>query len=606
MSECGVGNAECEVNGAANGNAPSPTTAVPADPSNSFASTPHSALRTPHSAAPWLPRVESLLDRLGDFLNPILVKEARQAMKSRQFSVTFALLLILGWIWTVGFIAYWNVALYYQSYGVWAISAYYLVLTVPMLIVIPFATFRSLASETEDGTFELMSITTLTARQIVLGKLASAVLQMLVYYSALAPCIAFTYLLRGIDIVTIGLLLFHTFLASMLLSVVGLVAATLSRSRMWQVLVSVVLIMGLLFFTWVWDLGSMQILFEGSGTLPYDEPEFWLVNGAAVSFVLAFSVLFLFVAAAQITFASENRSTPIRWVLLAIHLLLVGWMVALWRSAEFDQTAVFLVVMEVLGGIYWMFVGAVLTGETAELSPRAKRRLPQSLLGRSLLTWFNPGSGSGYTFVVLNMAGLVLIHAVLVFFALAMGDGSAPQDGDWFFIAITILGYIAGYLGVVRLCVSLARRFTAVPMITVFLMHVVVLLMGIFIPMAILSLQFGINAYDFSYGPLQLTNWWWTLFELLDNGTSGPVGELIPVAIVVLGGLIFLANLADAAGEVEKVRTVAPQRVIEDDASLRPVPAYKPKNPWDEGAGDAGGQKPDSREQRSESREQIK
>ncbi|MHB8953051.1 MAG: hypothetical protein ACYC4U_08710 [Pirellulaceae bacterium] len=41
-------------------------------------------------------------------------------------------------------------------------------------------------------------------------------LQMLVYYSALSPCIAFTYLLRGVDIVTILLILFYTLWASVL------------------------------------------------------------------------------------------------------------------------------------------------------------------------------------------------------------------------------------------------------------------------------------------------------------------------------------------------------------------------------------------------------
>jgi hypothetical protein len=583
MSQVGTSHAGTGANGSGNGVPIASDRGASADDSSPFAATPAPALALPGGRT-WLERIEPFLDYLGDFLNPILVKEARQAMKSRQFSVTFALLLILGWIWTVGFIAYWNVSLYYQSYGVWAISAYYLVLTVPMFIVIPFATFRSLASETEDGTFELMSITTLTARQIVVGKLASAVLQMLVYYSALAPCIAFTYLLRGIDIITIGLLLGHTFLASVLLSVIGLVGATLSRSRMWQVLVSVVLIMGLLGFTWCWDFMAMGMMFEWNGTLPFDEPAFWAVNGAAISFVVAFSVLFLFVAAAQITFASENRSTPIRWVLLSIQLLLVGWMVFMWRSIQEDRSDLMLIGMEILGGIYWMFVGGLLTGETAELSPRAKRQLPQSLLGRSLLTWFNPGSGSGYTFVVLNMAGIVFIHTVLVCISLILGDGHGPPTTEWFFIAITILGYVAGYLGVVRLCVSLARRFTAVPMVTVFLMHVVVLLMGIFIPMAILSLQFGINAYDFAYSPLQLTNWWWTMLELLWRGTSGPVGEYIPLAILVIGGLVFLANLVDTATEVEKVRTVAPQRVLEDEAARRPVPAPKPKNPWDDGS----------------------
>ena len=106
----------------------------------------------------------------------------------------------------------------------------------PLLIVVPYAAFRSLAAEREDGTYELLSITTLTARQIVLGKLGSAILQMMVYYSALAPCIAFTYLLRGIDIITIGLFLTYTFLASLLLSIFGLMMATVTQARHWQVL----------------------------------------------------------------------------------------------------------------------------------------------------------------------------------------------------------------------------------------------------------------------------------------------------------------------------------------------------------------------------------
>ena len=42
--------------------------------------------------------LEKLLARIGDRLNPILVKEARQALKSRQFTVTFSLLLFGAWV----------------------------------------------------------------------------------------------------------------------------------------------------------------------------------------------------------------------------------------------------------------------------------------------------------------------------------------------------------------------------------------------------------------------------------------------------------------------------------------------------------------------------
>ncbi|MGE3778068.1 MAG: hypothetical protein AB7F89_12845, partial [Pirellulaceae bacterium] len=46
-------------------------------------------------------RVEAALERASEWLNPILVKEARQALKSRQFVVTFSLLLICGWGWSL-------------------------------------------------------------------------------------------------------------------------------------------------------------------------------------------------------------------------------------------------------------------------------------------------------------------------------------------------------------------------------------------------------------------------------------------------------------------------------------------------------------------------
>src|SRR3954452_23939534 len=238
-------------------------------------------------------RIESLLDRVGDRLNPILVKEARQAMKSRQFVVTFSLLLICGWVWTVLFIVAGLPAIYYAPAGPGVLMGYYAVLSVPLLIVVPYAAFRSLAGEWEDGTFELLSITALSARQIVTGKLASAVLQMMVYYSALAPCIAFTYLLRGIDIVTVGLLLGYSFFASLLLSAFGLMMATVTRVRHWQVLLSVVLVMALLVFTLVWDMSFMMLLSDGM-PLPLDNTDFWIAHLCGLSFYIPAVLLLMF------------------------------------------------------------------------------------------------------------------------------------------------------------------------------------------------------------------------------------------------------------------------------------------------------------------------
>ena len=531
--------------------------------------------------AEWGTRLEGILDYLGDRLNPILVKEARQAMKSRQFSITFSLLLLLSWVWTSLFIAFTVPGVYYAPWGMYLLFGYVFLLSVPLFIVVPFAAFRSLAAETEDGTFELLSITALSARQIVTGKLGSAVLQMMVYYSALAPSIAFTYLLKGVDIVSLGMLLLHSFFISVMLSIIGLVAATITRSRHWQVLVSVVLIAGLLFATFLIDSGFVQLVDESRGNMPYDKAGFWVGNLAVFTVWIAFGSLFLLIAAGQITFASENRSTRIRYMLLVIQSLWIGWMMFMWRWVDPNFSEPTLWIMVYFAAPFWMIAGSLLSGETAQLSPRAKRDLPQSLLGRILLTWLNPGSGSGYTFAVVNL-GVVVAVQTIAFVQAMFANDRPPSDGSWFLASLVLWGYVASYMGFVRLLTSVARRFAPINMFAVFMIQAVFCLMGIVLPLILLSVRSAGDPSMWYYSELQIPNWAWTMYELTWPPTRAGVPIHIPVSIFLLGLVIFVVNLFDTALEVEQVRTLAPTRVLEDDQSQRPIAAKRKKNPWDE------------------------
>jgi hypothetical protein len=531
------------------------------------------ALTEKRLAETWL-KIEALLDRVGDRLNPILVKEARQAMKSRQFVVTFSLLLIFGWIWTVLFIAFGIPDIFYQSVGPAVLTGYYVVLSIPLLIVVPYAAFRSLAAEREDGTYELLSITTLSARQIVLGKLGSAVLQMIVYYSALAPCIAFTYLLRGIDVITIGLFLTYLFLASLLLSIFGLMMATVTQSRHWQVLLSVVLVLALLVFGVFWDSLTLSGILNAS-EIPYDNADFWMANLCGLTFYIPLCVLLLLIAAGQITFASENRSTPIRAVLIIPQMLLTGWFVYYWLRFEAEEEMLY--IFTVLAGMYWVFAGAFLSGETAQLSPRAMRKLPQSLAGRMAFTWFNPGSGTGYMFACLNLLALLLLGlsvGLAPVFATGLGDVF-----HWIFFAICVVGYVWGYLGLARIIVLAARRFIATGMLATFLCNLILMTCGILGPLLLQAMISWMAGSSFDYTYLQLPNWIWTLVEVGRSGTfvAGPAAATIGSTGLVL----FLINLVLAAHEVEYVRLAAPQRVLEDEAALHPAPAPAKKSPWD-------------------------
>jgi hypothetical protein len=547
----------------------------------------------------WGTRLEQLLDAVGDRLNPILVKEARQSMKSKQFSVTFSLLLLLSWIWTAIFVAFSVPDVFYESWGVRLLIGYIVILSIPLFIVVPFAAFRSLAAETEDGTFELLSITSLSARQIVTGKLGSAILQMMVYYSALAPSIAFTYLLKGVDILSIGLLLLHTFVISVFLSILGLLAATITRARHWQVLVSVVLIGGLLLATFLADYFFIGMAVIG---LPFDIPEFWITNLGLLNFWVAFGALFLIIASGQISFASDNRSSPIRMMLLLMQAMWVAWMIFCWRSSVVDYCEVPLWIMVYIGGIFWSVAGALHTGENAQLSPRAKRNLPQSLIGRVLLTWFNPGSASGYTFAMLNLAMLIgtviLIYGNIAFFSSAplqtlrdplhtvvttlQIDRPLPSDDGWFWAFLAVWGYVAGYLGTVRLLTSFARKYAPLNMLAVFLLQLVVVTMGALIPFLLLTIQTIGDPVAWQYSGLQLSNWIWTIGELTWPSTRITIPWYISPTIFLGGCFIFLLNLLSAAVEVEQVRTLAPARVLQDDLSQRPLEPKKKKNPWDE------------------------
>lgn len=520
--------------------------------------------------------IDNAIERGGERLNPILVKEGRQALKSKQFVITFTLLLLAGWVWSMLGVALLSPGVYYAPGGRFMLCGYFIILAIPVLVIVPFSAFRSLASEREDGTFELLSITALSSRQIVTGKLGSAILQMLVYYSALAPCIAFTYLLRGIDIVTIVFLLFWTLTASILLASVGLVVATITRARHWQVLLSVLLLVGLCIATFIWTLTFVNLIVDTRATA-FDDPDFWLAMASVMTFCVSHAVMFVLIGAAQISFASDNRSTKLRIMLLVQQTLWLGWMLFFW--IHFEEEA-FLYILVSVASLYWAFAGACLMGESASLSPRVKRSLPQSFLGRMCFTWFNPGSGTGYTFAIANLLTLVTITTVAGITAEIEAFAGARGTLEWILFVTLAAAYVVAYLGVGRLLVLLLRQLGRVTMLLTFLVNLFLAILGIAIP---LFFQAWLEGYSrMSYSMVQVTNWVWTLEEVADGNVL--YFSFAPLVVYLAAAIIFLLNLLFTVYEVEQVRLATPDRVLADEQHLHPTRKDIPtrSNPWDD------------------------
>jgi hypothetical protein len=442
---------------------------------------------------------------------------------------------------------------------------------------VPFAAFRSLASEREDNTYDLLSITALKPRQIISGKLGSSVVQMAVYFSVITPCIAFTYLLRGVDVPTILVLIGYTFFVSLGLSMVAILLATLSEQRFAQVFVSVSLVA---FLLWAF---AMSIFVIGVGVVQFSYSfvggdEFWIIVTALASFYVSTFALCFFAASGMITFATENRSTPLRICMLVQQAMWIGWMFFAWLSNNHDREM--MMVLAAFAGAYWYAMGALLTAEQRGLSQRVQRRLPKSFMGRVFLSWLNPGPASGYMFVVANATTIVLVCLLGVIGTEILGGGGGwPTSDEVLYLLVVGWGYGVAYLGLGLLVTRLLRQFAVVNMVASVLIHTLIVLAGSGIPTVVQLMSVEMRYVDYSL--IQITNPFWSLHHLADGGIPQYGTELILV-VPAAAICILLLNMRSVVRELQAVRIAAPARVLEDEAALHPAPPTLPTNPWEE------------------------
>ena len=520
----------------------------------------------------------------GDRLNPILVKETRQALKSRQFMLTFGLLLGCGWIWSILGVAAIGPDIHYGANGPTVFAGYFCILAFPLLVIVPFGAFRGLTSEKEDRTYDLLSITALRPRQIVSGKLGSAFLQMAIYLSAISPCLGFTYMLRGIDFPTIIAFLFYLILASAAFSMIAMLLSTLSASKHWQTVLSVFVIGGLLGGFWAACFIVMESFgWRGISSIPVDDKWFWIGNAMFLSAYFSYFALVFFAAAAQLTFAADNRSTRLRIVMIVQHALFSGWMAWIWLI-EHGHWEFFLFYMIFLG-LQWYILGALMTGESPQLSQRAKRNLPQSLLGRVFLAGLYPGPGTGYMLAVTGMLSGVAMVVTALLFAELYDFRYLAVDQTVHMIAIGLIGlcYIVIYLGIGLLLLRLAKRYTRPSIMLAALTQVALLMIGCGVPLVV-QLSFA-PLRNADYSLLQITSPIWTLEYLIFSKNMRPELPMLLILLSIAAAAVFLINLPAVARQVRAVRMAKPRRVAEEDAQLAEL-KHGPQqptrtSPWD-------------------------
>ncbi len=529
----------------------------------------------------WLRRLDDVTIRVGDWLNPILVKEARQALKSRQFLITFSLLLVAAWGWTATAILMLMPRIYYVPSGQTLLTGYYLVLAVPMLLVVPLAAHRSLAAEVDDGTLDLLSVTSLSPMQIITGKLASAALQMMLYFVALFPCVAFSYVLRGVDLPSIVGMLGLTIAVGILLTVFGLFLAALPKSRAGQL----GMLVGMLIIEMIaqYTVAMLAIEIIQGGFFGEIDVRF-LANTVIIIGITATAALVLLrAAAAELSPPSENRSTPIRKALIWHQSAVVCWLI--YYLLEPRSSNMGLVIAICYMSAFWTLVGGLMVSESSILTPRVRREMPATFLERAWSTWMTPGPATGLVYAVLSY----FTFCLTVLFVTVLAPNNVTNAGGMMMVVpfadpvplmMTFGGYMMLILTLTRLMMALIRKRTPTqPAVGLAVMVIV----GGFLAVTPYSLALWWNEFrglDWTYW--QLTNWAWTI-GLLFSGTLPPAASFV---VLTIGAITWGLAVVTMGQRVLPLRVATPQRVLEEDrpallAEADPLGQPDPLEPGD-------------------------
>jgi hypothetical protein len=377
------------------------------------------------------------LDNWSDRLNPMVVKEVRQMVRGREFNYSFGLALVAGLV--VAFVGLASAGDITGGAGRPIFTALMVCLTMLGLVVVPLGAFNALRTERSDQTLDLITQTSLTPRRIVLGKLLTQGVKLVILFAGLSPFVAMSFLLGGVDLLTILVGLAILFLWSMWVCAVCLFVSAAATSRAVSGILFAVMTVG--FFVLAGRFAYLWAPMLGMG------PTFYPAGRASLGWALAGTTLFCFISMANFVLLAENRlshpvedrSTALRVGFFIQFLFIVVCTVGPFLAGAAGYTASdALRSLGVLGGLHLALVSIFSTTEDMVLSRRVIRNIKPSL-SRPWFAVFRPGGGRATAWILTQMVIILGIGAWLA------AVSTLSSDFRWL---LAICGYVCFFTGV--------------------------------------------------------------------------------------------------------------------------------------------------------------
>jgi len=342
-----------------------------------------------------------------DWINPIVIKELRQAIQGRFIAAVLMLFLLISLLTLGGFLLFQDEVTRSSEMGRGAVYVFQGLVAGTCILFIPAYTLIRLWSERSDNNTDLMFISTIAPRAIIWGKwLASSILAVVVF-SACAPFMTLSNLLGGVSLPVIFIIMLYGLAVVCMLNMFALLVASLTTSIVGRVLLGLASLNMLVNGIWTVVGGSVG-LGETLARTSYDM-DFWMgMSTGALSMILGTGLMYFF-AVAMIKPVSSNRALPVRIYMTVMALILamvfISWA---WFEQEEDIVGVWMAVTIHMFILYF----AVAICERETWGPRVRRTIPRNPLARLFALVFYSGAAGGMAWSVLMM-GLTLIVGVV-------------------------------------------------------------------------------------------------------------------------------------------------------------------------------------------------
>ncbi len=486
-----------------------------------------------------------IAERITDRSNPIVIKEVRQAVKSKAYIGLYLVLLFVCVVISLFACGSYLRSGVGSSIGDEVFGAFLVCLWITGFVLMPMGAFHSLAKERTENTFELLNISGLGPGKIVRGKLGAAIVQLGLIYSAFVPFMAFTYFLRGIDLPMMIFLIVSTFLISVFFIMLAITASAIAATKRAFGLMRAGFFFVLIILCFYILGGGASLIFFGGrmfGSGGLSE----LLQAALVTAIVlgSYFVILYLLAVSRLTFLADNRSTPLKIAFTVQSLIFAGLFLYLVIETGEEE---FWIVFGLLMAIQWAVVGTFVTTEPEEISRRVAKTVAKRRIWRWLFGYFWPGCNLGWAYLTLNIVLLLVIYfgvpwivslgwgPVARFGLLFPKPGAASRNG-WMFLMfpLLIVSYIFIFLGLTSIIFRVFARKQRSPYVQR-LFVVILLALGAALPFMIEGLLgiFGTFANPW----LQLSNPF-ALWVLVERPRPGPA-----LTVIALGLLFLVVHL---------------------------------------------------------------